>query len=144
MTAPNMSDVSSNPMPAKKKTATKKVAKKATTKKPLTGYMLFASERRADVVAENPGIKFGEIGKLLGAQWSKLTEAEKAKYDKPATEEEDKMPATKAPPTKAPPTKIMAAPPAKKADVMERIAKIEQQLHDLKRALLEDSDDDSI
>ena len=46
-------------------------------RQPLTGYVRFLNERREKVRAENPGLFFSEITKLLGAEWSKLPQAEK-------------------------------------------------------------------
>jgi len=34
----------------------------------------------AQVVAANPGLKFGDIAKLLGQKWKALSDAEKAPY----------------------------------------------------------------
>lgn len=44
--------------------------------------MLFAKETRPKVIAENPDLTFGEVGKELGARWRALTDAQKAEYKK--------------------------------------------------------------
>jgi len=49
-------------------------------KKPLSGYMKFAQQRRPTLKEEKPDLTFGEVGKTLGAEWKALSEAEKAKY----------------------------------------------------------------
>ncbi|KXS19850.1 high mobility group box, partial [Gonapodya prolifera JEL478] len=49
-------------------------------KRPLTAYMLFAQEKRPEVKAANPDATFGEMGKLIGAEWKKLDDSEKKKY----------------------------------------------------------------
>jgi hypothetical protein len=67
------------PKAAKAEKVTKPKAEKK-EKKPRapSSYIIFSNEQRAKVQEENPGAKFGEIGKLLGAKWSALSAAEKA------------------------------------------------------------------
>ena len=43
-------------------------------------YFAFLKEKRGEVLAKNPGKKVTEIAKLVGAEWRKLSEAEKAKW----------------------------------------------------------------
>merc|ERR1712080_579528 len=38
-------------------------------KRGLSAYMFFANEQRDKVREDNPGIKFGEVGKMLGEKW---------------------------------------------------------------------------
>ncbi|CDK25585.1 unnamed protein product [Kuraishia capsulata CBS 1993] len=57
-------------------------------KRSLSAYMFFANEQRDVVRAENPGIAFGQIGKLLGEKWKALDAAGKVPYE--AKAEEDK------------------------------------------------------
>jgi len=42
--------------------------------------MNFAKQTRPAIVKANPGMAFGEVGKELGKQWGKLTEAQKEKF----------------------------------------------------------------
>ena len=49
-------------------------------KQPLSGYLRFLNERRDKIRAENPGMSFSEISKLLGGEWSKMAQHEKQKY----------------------------------------------------------------
>ena len=49
-------------------------------KKPLSGYMKFAKERRPTLLKEKPDLSFGEVGKTLGAEWRGMSDAAKAKY----------------------------------------------------------------
>lgn len=59
----------------------KKVTKDVNApKQPLTGYVRFLNDRREKVRAENPGLTFTEITKLLGAEWSTLQLHEKQHY----------------------------------------------------------------
>jgi len=50
-------------------------------KRGLSAYMFFANEQRDKVREDNPGIKFGEVGKKLGEQWKSLNDKQKEPYD---------------------------------------------------------------
>ncbi|KAF2747986.1 hypothetical protein M011DRAFT_476620 [Sporormia fimetaria CBS 119925] len=50
-------------------------------KRALSAYMFFANEQRDKVREDNPGIKFGEVGKQLGEKWKALNEKQRAPYD---------------------------------------------------------------
>ncbi|GAB7346549.1 hypothetical protein MBLNU457_5227t1 [Dothideomycetes sp. NU457] len=50
-------------------------------KRSLSAYMIFANEQRDKVREDNPGIKFGEVGKVLGSKWKGLNEKQKAPYE---------------------------------------------------------------
>jgi hypothetical protein len=52
--------------------------------KPLSGYMLFAKESREKIQTENSSAGFGEIGRLIGTEWKKLTEDERLDWKKRA------------------------------------------------------------
>ncbi|XP_072110854.1 uncharacterized protein [Mobula birostris] len=47
---------------------------------PTTGYVLFLNEQRAKLKIEHPELPFTEITKLLGTQWSQLSQEGKQKY----------------------------------------------------------------
>jgi len=49
-------------------------------KKALSGFMKFCKEKRPEVMRENPGIEFQNVGKELGKKWRALSEAEKKSY----------------------------------------------------------------
>jgi len=49
-------------------------------KRPQSGFFQFSAVARAQLVAENPNLKLGEVGKKLGEAWKQLTDAEKAPY----------------------------------------------------------------
>lgn len=69
----------------KKKSTKKKSAKGEGEKKP-SGYMKFSMANRSKVKAKNPDATFGEVAKLLGAMWHKLSSEEKAEWtDKDVT-----------------------------------------------------------
>jgi hypothetical protein len=44
--------------------------------------MFFCKDKRPDVVKAHPDWKMGEIAKELGAQWGKLSDKDKEKYNK--------------------------------------------------------------
>ncbi|KAF2464705.1 uncharacterized protein BDR25DRAFT_241757 [Lindgomyces ingoldianus] len=50
-------------------------------KRGLSAYMFFANEQREKVREDNPGIKFGEVGKMLGEKWKGLSDKQRAPYD---------------------------------------------------------------
>ncbi|CAJ0545792.1 probable NHP6B - nonhistone chromosomal protein [Fusarium torulosum] len=53
-------------------------------KRGLSAYMFFANEQRENVREENPGISFGQVGKLLGERWKALNEKQRAPYESKA------------------------------------------------------------
>lgn len=62
------------------KAAAKKEKKKKdpnAPKRPLAPYMFYCKEQREKVKASQPDISFGEIGKVLGQQWSAMSEKDK-------------------------------------------------------------------
>ena len=50
-------------------------------RQPLTGYVRFLNERREKVRTDNANLSFSEITKLLGAEWSKLPQHEKQRWE---------------------------------------------------------------
>ena len=62
----------------------KKKKKKAdgAPKNPLNGYILFSTDKRAEVKAENPEMKTTEISSLLGKMWKKIKEEDSYEYRK--------------------------------------------------------------
>ncbi|KAF4777792.1 HMG box protein [Colletotrichum scovillei] len=62
---------------------TKKRAKKDPNapKRGLSAYMFFANEQRENVREENPGISFGQVGKILGERWKALNEKQRGPYE---------------------------------------------------------------
>ncbi|KAI7875292.1 hypothetical protein K492DRAFT_136696 [Lichtheimia hyalospora FSU 10163] len=70
--------------------------KKTGPKRSLSAYMFFSQANRQKVKDENPDASFGEIGKLLGAKWSKMSEDEKKPYIAKAEEDKKRYEAEKA------------------------------------------------
>ncbi|KAK4224590.1 Non-histone chromosomal protein 6 [Podospora fimiseda] len=69
---------------AKKKVdTTKRRAKKDPNapKRGLSAYMFFANEQRENVREENPGVSFGQVGKILGERWKALSDKQRAPYE---------------------------------------------------------------
>merc|ERR1719378_1544771 len=50
-------------------------------KRPMGAYFLFMNDHRDATKAENPGLKIGEIAKLLGQKWANIEKEEKEKYE---------------------------------------------------------------
>ncbi|KAL2222860.1 nucleosome binding protein [Thermoascus aurantiacus ATCC 26904] len=53
-------------------------------KRGLSAYMFFANEMRETVREENPGISFGQVGKILGERWKALTDEQRRPYEEKA------------------------------------------------------------
>ncbi|EQL36251.1 hypothetical protein BDFG_02219 [Blastomyces dermatitidis ATCC 26199] len=74
-------------MPKEKTTRKTKVRGEKKKKDPnapkrgLSAYMFFANEQRDNVREENPGISFGQVGKVLGERWKALNEKQRAPYE---------------------------------------------------------------
>jgi len=49
-------------------------------KRPLSAYMIFSNNVRPTVKAANPTAAFGEIAKIIGAQWREMTPAAKQQW----------------------------------------------------------------
>ncbi|XP_032220116.1 high mobility group protein 20A [Nematostella vectensis] len=49
-------------------------------KAPLTGYVQFLNEQREKVRSEHPELPFPEVTKILGAEWSKMSQDDKQRY----------------------------------------------------------------
>lgn len=71
-------------MSTEKKKATRKKKDPNAPKRSLSAYMFFANENRDIVRAENPGITFGEVGRMLGDKWKALTDEDKEPYNSKA------------------------------------------------------------
>jgi len=50
-------------------------------KRGLSAYMFFANEQRENVREENPGVSFGQVGKILGERWKALSDKQRAPYE---------------------------------------------------------------
>ncbi|KAK3394625.1 Non-histone chromosomal protein 6 [Podospora didyma] len=50
-------------------------------KRGLSAYMFFANEQRDNVREENPGVSFGQVGKILGERWKALSDKQRTPYE---------------------------------------------------------------
>lgn len=66
-----------------------KKEKKDTPNKSLSPFIIFNKENRESIKNKNPGVSFGELGKLIGNTWRDLNETEKAVYQQKA--DQDKL-----------------------------------------------------
>jgi len=64
-------------------------------KRGLSAYMFFANDNRDKVREENPGIKFGEVGKILGEKWKELTDKDKKPFEDRAKIDKERYEAEK-------------------------------------------------
>ena len=71
-------------MSTEKKKTTRKKKDPNAQKRSLSAYMFFANENRDIVRAENPGISFGQVGRLLGEKWKALSTEDKTPYENKA------------------------------------------------------------
>ncbi|GKT89611.1 structure-specific recognition protein [Colletotrichum tofieldiae] len=75
------------PKAATKRGAAGKVDKKRAKKDPnapkrgLSAYMFFANEQRENVREENPGISFGQVGKILACPYEAKAATDKKRYE---------------------------------------------------------------
>ena len=49
-------------------------------KKPLSMYMLYYSEKREEILAEQPKLSMPEVAKICSEQYQKLSDKKKARY----------------------------------------------------------------
>ncbi|GIK01590.1 non-histone chromosomal protein 6 [Aspergillus viridinutans] len=76
----------------KEKTSTRTKPKRVERKKKdpnapkrgLSAYMFFANDNRDKVREENPGISFGQVGKMLGERWKALSDTDRRPYEEKA------------------------------------------------------------
>lgn len=72
------------PVSTEKKKSSRKKKDPNAPKRSLSAYMFFANENRDIVRAENPGITFGQVGKMLGDKWKAMTPTDKEPYESKA------------------------------------------------------------
>ncbi|GLD93419.1 hypothetical protein PINS_up002011 [Pythium insidiosum] len=52
----------------------------AVVKKPRSAYFIFSGEKRKEITDANPGLRVGDVQKLITARWKELTPEEKEVY----------------------------------------------------------------
>lgn len=76
---------------ASKKPHAKKAKKDPNApKKAMSAFMYFAKLARSKIAADNPDGDFSTIGKLVGKAWRELSDEDKKKYEKMATEDQER------------------------------------------------------
>jgi len=83
MDAPSLGSADTSYMPAVVSTPVTKKVKRGGNKN-VTPYIIFASEIRKTVTDDNKGASFGEISKIVGDKWRKLTDGEKLIFEEKA------------------------------------------------------------
>jgi len=68
----------------------KKVKDKNEPKRPQSAYLFFSKDARESLKTEQPGLTFGEIGRIVGEKWKDASSATKQKYQKMADEAKKK------------------------------------------------------
>merc|ERR1712204_150430 len=74
---------------AKPEKKQKKVKDPNAPKRPMSAYFPFMNEVRDATKAENPGLKIGDIAKLLGERWGKKEEEEEKEEEKEEKKKDD-------------------------------------------------------
>lgn len=59
-------------------------------KRNMSAFFLYSNEHRERVKAENPDAKFGDIAKILSAEFKQITPSQKAKWDELAAEDKER------------------------------------------------------
>lgn len=59
-------------------------------KKAMSAYMLYSNDVRAQIMKENPGLKFGQITKEIAGNFRDLSEKERKKWDKKARQDKER------------------------------------------------------
>lgn len=59
-------------------------------KRNMSAFFLYSNANRARIKEENPGIKFGQIAKLLSDEFKNISESERSKYDKLAAADKER------------------------------------------------------
>lgn len=59
-------------------------------KRNMSAFFLYSNANRARIKEENPGIKFGQVAKLLSEEFKQISESERAKYDKLAQADKER------------------------------------------------------
>jgi len=82
---------SGNQLVMSKKSSSKKRKDPDAPKRAVGAYVWFTMEERPKIQNELKGIKFAEMGKLLGERWRGLTPGEKRKYNIMASEDRGRL-----------------------------------------------------
>ncbi len=67
-----------------KKTRKSKKPKKEGPKRPMSAYFLWMNDSRDGIKKKHPDASIGELGKIMGKEWGKVSEDVKKKFEKQA------------------------------------------------------------
>lgn len=56
----------------------------------MSAYILYSNAHRNDVNKENPGIKFGDVAKIISAKWKDASDSEKKKFESMSAKDKDR------------------------------------------------------
>lgn len=59
-------------------------------KRPMNPYMRFSNAMRPELMKKNPEARMGDISKILGEQWAKLSDKDKAQYVTAAAKDKER------------------------------------------------------
>lgn len=79
-----------NKMIKKEKKRRKKKKRPPHKSKMVTGYIIYASEIRKDIIKKYPNRDFGDISKIVGVEWKNLPQETKIAFEKRAQEQNAK------------------------------------------------------
>lgn len=102
----NNSTANASTTPQRSNTNNRKSSKKggSSTARAPCGYLVFASESRKRLIKDNPGIPFGEMSRMIGDQWRRLTASERDIFEEKARERAREQEIAQSPATASPST----------------------------------------
>lgn len=59
-------------------------------KRPQSSYFLWQNDKRAGIKEKNPDKKIGELAKIMGEEWKKISDKEKKKYEDMAAKDKER------------------------------------------------------
>mmetsp|Transcript_8901 Transcript_8901/g.15668 ORF Transcript_8901/g.15668 Transcript_8901/m.15668 type:complete len:102 (+) Transcript_8901:164-469(+) len=59
-------------------------------KRSLSAFMFFSKDARPKLVAENPDMSFGSVGKKIGEMWRQLSDDDRAPFQKQADADKER------------------------------------------------------
>jgi len=81
------SETSASSEEPEQKTKGRKKKEDAGPKRPTSAFMYFSKERRPELKKANPGLSFGELGKLVGKEWKEASPSAKKPFEKQAEQD---------------------------------------------------------
>jgi uncharacterized protein (DUF736 family) len=91
-----MSDSEEEAPKTKKAKGTKRKKDKNAPKRPLSSFMYFSTAKRSEFAQANPQADFKMLGKIIGAAWKELSDADKKPYEKLNAKDKERYESEKA------------------------------------------------